>query len=130
MRSFSTLHLSTRSTLAVIFGRGDFAAMHQLAPVSASVWLFSLILTVLFLAANMLIALIVDHYAEVDQGGGRQASQSIIEQFWVMMGDWWWKSTYIYRRIHMFIYDRSSPLVQKFMHVFDPNEPRRLPVPY
>lgn len=130
LKRFSTINMAVRSTMAVIFGRGEFAAMYHLAPVSASIWLFCLIVSVLFLGANMLIALIVDHYSEVVSGPGKQASQSIVEQFWVMGGDWLWKTSYTYRIIHRFIYRRSSPAMQRFMHVFE-EEPKRVSqVPY
>uniref|UniRef100_A0A7S4UIF7 Polycystin cation channel PKD1/PKD2 domain-containing protein n=1 Tax=Alexandrium monilatum TaxID=311494 RepID=A0A7S4UIF7_9DINO len=124
--SVSSAH---RSTLAVLCGQADFAAMYDVAPLRATIWLVMFIVSVVFLVANMVVAILVDYYheAKVDSG---LAATGIFDQAYIFLKTCDWKLGYHYRTVHHFVYSRLSPSLRRFVR--EPSdEPKRTQfIPY
>merc|ERR550532_3069993 len=65
LEHWSTLEQAHMSTLAMAFGRGDLAEMLEVAPFQAAVWLFVFLVSCVYLAFNVVVAIMTDHSAEV-----------------------------------------------------------------
>merc|ERR1719215_391626 len=72
IEEWSTVNKAHMNTLAMFCGQGDFSAMYDLYPVSAVIWLGCFTIALVFIASNMLIAIMVDHFTDVkaDMGQG------------------------------------------------------------
>jgi hypothetical protein len=125
MQDWSTFRYAQRSTLAMLFGRGDFASMYNIAPVSAFVWLFTFVLAVAFILANMLIAIITDHHGEFQHASG-QADQHFLWQMYATLGDIVWHVAYEVRVVRRFL-ARKTNLAQSVRRLLDTkDEPIRV----
>mmetsp|Transcript_58253 Transcript_58253/g.109755 ORF Transcript_58253/g.109755 Transcript_58253/m.109755 type:complete len:786 (-) Transcript_58253:116-2473(-) len=109
---WSRVNKALQTTLAVPFGRLDYETMHNIAPFTALTWLFSFIVTIVFILLNMLLAIITDHYTGVwKQMGSR--GHDIIEQLMDMSGDACWMGAYICRVMYRVIRERMPPPIRR-----------------
>jgi hypothetical protein len=129
LKHWSNISSSNRTTLALLFGKGDFAAMSEIAPVSAIVWLIAFVICIVFLLANILVAIVVDHFKDQKRVAG-QAEQGLLEQTFTFMGDIGWRASYESRVVMKYL-KRKLPLkVSKFLPMV-PNEEKRVKrIPY
>lgn len=108
LKQWSTLVLANRSTLSVISGRGDFAAMQSISPVAAAVWLFLFVVTVVFILSNLILAIAVENFGHVRSSSG-QSNQGLIEQLGIIWSNWVWKVCYNVRTVYATFMSRASP---------------------
>jgi hypothetical protein len=62
LSAWSTLQQSAGSTVRMLMSNFDFEAMYEIAPISASLWFWLFILSMLFVFSNFLLAIIYDHW--------------------------------------------------------------------
>lgn len=62
LKAWSTLLRSVSTTFQALMGTFDFAAMHRIAPISATCWFWMFIVTMTLLLFNLLIAIMLEHY--------------------------------------------------------------------
>lgn len=128
LKEWSSINAAHRSSLAMISGMGDFASMYERFPVSASIWLFFFALTILFVASNMIFAIMIDHFAEVKQEVG-QAYTNFLTQSIMYVEDILWNAAYKGRRLSERIRQKLPEKLVIIWPYFD-EEPARAPVPY
>jgi len=129
LAAWSGLASAQWSTLAMLSGRGDFEAMYALFPIASTVWLFTFMVTVAFVLANMVISVLVFNHGEVQSDTG-QVAQDLVSQMWALWGDWVWKAAYELRMMYRFIRSKSPQVVQHWMPK-SRDEPERVSrVPY
>lgn len=100
-----------RTTLSMLFGHGDFPKMYKIAPVSATAWLFAFVVAIVFLLANMLLALVIDHYGDSVKVYGTHG-MSLIEQLSFFIRDASWTGGYWRRRAYALAH-YVSPLLRR-----------------
>jgi len=128
LTEWSTVNRSHRSALAMLSGLGDFAAMYELYPVAASVWLFTFAVAVIFVSSNMVMAIIVDHFGEVRADLG-QGEQDIVTQSRALVSDAVWTGSFHLRQIIRLLEEKIPKLKLVFPYLDD--EPVRVArVPY
>jgi hypothetical protein len=62
LRHWSTFSRSIGTSVRMIMGRYEFDTMYEVAPISASIWFWLFILSVMFVLSNFLLAIIYDHW--------------------------------------------------------------------
>lgn len=128
LEEWSTVDHAHRSTLAIFCGLGDFGAMYGLYPVSATCWLFSFAVTVIFIASNMIVAIMVDHFMDVRTDLG-QGEQTIWEQTWAGIGDMLWHAGFHARNLVRLLAEKV-PKVGALLPEMEPESARVPRVPY
>jgi hypothetical protein len=111
LEHWSTIEQAHMSTLAMAFGRGDLAEVLEVAPVQATIWLFVFLVSCVYLAFNVVVAIMTHHSAEVlaEQG---QAAQSLPHQALTTLRDWKWHVAYSARQLYRGVKARLPARVQ------------------
>jgi len=128
VEAWSSVHAAHISALMMLAGLGDFAPLYDVYPASAMVWLFLFAVALVFIGANMLLAILTGHYSEV-RGESALSGQSIFDQAYVLAGDTLWVSTYHLRRLAL-VLRAKVPKLCAVLPYFDPEEPRNRKIPY
>jgi len=128
LKDWSTVNNSHRAALGLLSGMGDFASMYDKYPAAALVWLFFFAVVIVFIANNMLFAIMVDHFAEVKLECG-QARQSLPAQALYLCQDWVWKGSFRVRNL-VRLAQGLVPRLAKITPYLDEEEPRVKRVPY
>lgn len=125
---WSRVQKALQSTLSVAFGRLNYHAIHNIAPYTAVVWLFSFIVSIVFILMNMLLAIIMDHYTGVWHEIGDRG-HDIVEQLRDMLGDACWTGAYLFRFVYRIVKSRTPSFCKKRLPNVKP-EQERMPIPY
>jgi len=128
LKEWSTVNLAHRSALGMWSGQGDFAAMYNLYPVSAVCWLFTFVLAIVFLASNMVLAVMVDHFTDIKAEVG-QGEQHIFQQAVLLFFDAYWKAGFQLRQFIRITKEKAPSVGAKLPYV-DDIETRVTEVPY
>jgi len=128
IREWSSVSLAHQSALAMISGLGDFASMYELYPLSATVWLFTFAMAVIFITFNMVLAIMVDHFRQVKTELG-QIDHNIFEQGLLLAGDFYFRVTLIGKRFVYFLRLQIPPLCH-VLPEFEESELRVGKIPY
>eukprot|EP00927_Polykrikos_kofoidii_P070983 TRINITY_DN67334_c0_g1_i1.p1 TRINITY_DN67334_c0_g1~~TRINITY_DN67334_c0_g1_i1.p1 ORF type:complete len:823 (-),score=97.25 TRINITY_DN67334_c0_g1_i1:463-2931(-) len=128
--AWSSFTYAMRSTFAVVFGNGDFTEMYDIMPIAATTWLFTFVLSVVFVLHNMMIAIIIDFHIEVQHECGGHEGVSLIAQMREFTSRVWWSLSYTLRVAYRFLkWKGPSFIMSKLPHVND--EPWRvLQIPF
>mmetsp|Transcript_60781 Transcript_60781/g.131833 ORF Transcript_60781/g.131833 Transcript_60781/m.131833 type:complete len:777 (-) Transcript_60781:22-2352(-) len=128
LQAWSSMSKAIRSTLSVLLGRGDFAEMYDLHPISATVWLVASIVLFVFLLTNMMLAIIVDHHIEVCTER-RQAGWSMWRQCKDSLDEAWWQGSYSFRVMYRQFHSQLSPAnAARWRRLDSETERRELPL--
>merc|ERR1719313_3308547 len=91
---WSTFVLSTTTSFRLLMGSSaDYLRLYTVAPAVAASWFWSYMLFVVMVMLNLLVALIIDQYAEVKRRMGEDG-QSIVEQLQETYSDFMWSMGY------------------------------------
>merc|ERR1719506_759466 len=124
---------SLHSSLAMAYGRVDFAPMYDIAPVSGLMWLFGYVVAMVMLSMNLVLAIIADHYGGVFHANNAgDKGYDLFGQLHAMFYELWWNFSYSFRNVYRILYDKWFPYGlqnSRFCPYFPPEE-RRMPVPY
>eukprot|EP00929_Paragymnodinium_shiwhaense_P108848 TRINITY_DN75193_c0_g1_i1.p1 TRINITY_DN75193_c0_g1~~TRINITY_DN75193_c0_g1_i1.p1 ORF type:complete len:822 (+),score=181.25 TRINITY_DN75193_c0_g1_i1:127-2592(+) len=130
LEEWSSFTKSMRTTISVVFGRGNYEEMYSIAPLSSMFWLFSFVFSMVFILQNLLLAIVIDYHVEVQSKSGGAEAESVIKQIKMMGTDFWWSISYSFRVVWRFAYARVPDYIRKRMHEF-PDEPARVAkIPY
>lgn len=124
---------SLHSSLAMAYGRVDFAPMYDIAPISGLMWLFGYVVAMVMLSMNLVLAIIADHYGDVFHANNAgDKGYDLFGQLHAMFYELWWKFSYSFRNVYRVLYEKFFPYGMqnsRFVPYFPPEE-KRMPVPY
>jgi len=63
LAAWSTLGGATNSTVRILLGAFDFEDLYAVAPVSATIWFWSFLLSVILVFMNLFLAIVIEHFA-------------------------------------------------------------------
>mmetsp|Transcript_67942 Transcript_67942/g.196711 ORF Transcript_67942/g.196711 Transcript_67942/m.196711 type:complete len:905 (+) Transcript_67942:3-2717(+) len=125
VREWSSVNESHRSALAMITGFGDWDQLYRLYPVSATVWLFAFTVVIVFIATNMILAIMSDAYSEVRRNQC-ESNLTIFQQTQDLFVDVVWAGLYKARKVVRRVRTRF-PATERWLPYLD-EEPERVKV--
>lgn len=128
LKEWSTINDSHRAALALLSGTGDWNAMYEEYPAAALLWLFCFAVVIVFISANMLLAIMVDHFREVREEYS-QVRQTLVTQAFLLVDDAWWKGSFNGRRF-LRLLQRRYAWTTKVTPYLDPELPRVKVIPW
>eukprot|EP00405_Crypthecodinium_cohnii_P036869 CAMPEP_0206539970 /NCGR_PEP_ID=MMETSP0325_2-20121206/8721_1 /ASSEMBLY_ACC=CAM_ASM_000347 /TAXON_ID=2866 /ORGANISM="Crypthecodinium cohnii, Strain Seligo" /LENGTH=995 /DNA_ID=CAMNT_0054037593 /DNA_START=87 /DNA_END=3074 /DNA_ORIENTATION=+ len=128
LEAWSSVNNSHRAALAILSGIGDFGEMYEVYPVAAIVWLFLFAVVIVFIASNMIFAIMVDHYGQVRKDNS-SASQTLLQQCRFLVEDVIWTGSFHIRR-GIRTMQEKWPRVTQVTPYIDPEEPRVSSIPF
>mmetsp|Transcript_73419 Transcript_73419/g.174950 ORF Transcript_73419/g.174950 Transcript_73419/m.174950 type:complete len:795 (+) Transcript_73419:101-2485(+) len=99
LQDWSTVYFALHSTLAMAYGRGDYAALYSIAPASAAIWLILYLVLFVFVMSNMLIAILSSYYGQV-KSSLEDKGLNILKQGYIIADDAVWNWSYQLRRAY------------------------------
>lgn len=127
LEEWSSVNKAHRSALAFLSGLGDFASMYDMYPVAAASWLLFFAVAVIFVASNMTMSILVDHFREVRTDLG-QGEQDIITQSRALVRDVVWIGSFHVRNLLKIVQEKvpKSKMVLPYLGD-EPNRVARVP---
>lgn len=118
-----------QTTIDAFFGRGDFAAMYEVSPMAASMWLFFFVGTYSFVVINVIIAILVEHFAVATRG--IEHGKTLPAQLYEIASDKLWTGAYMAKVLYGLLRERLPTKVQtRFVRQIDegPQRVKKVPI--
>jgi hypothetical protein len=129
---WSTIPRSLQSCLGMAWGRVDYQPLHDIAPISAAIWLSGYVISIVMISMNMLLAIIMDHYGGVFHANNAgDKGYDIFGQTKMMINEGVWNTLYVIRWLYRILYDLFPRKVRNFRFTpYFPEEQTRVQIPY
>jgi len=129
---WSSITKALQSSMAMAYGKVNFAPMHEIAPYSALIWLALYVISIVMLSMNMLLSIIADHYGGVfHENNAGDKGYDIFTQTYAMIYEAWWNSSYVARWVYRIVYQMFPKRVKGFRWTPQfPEEEVRRDIPY
>lgn len=129
---FATITKALQSSLAMAFGRVDYAPLYEIAPLSSAIWMAGYVLSLVMICLNMLLAIIMDHYGGVfHANNGGSKGFDLFGQLKQIFSEFLWYLGYVGRMMYRLIATKLPSKITKSraMPRF-PVEESRIEIPY
>jgi len=131
--SWSSPQKALQNSLAMAYGRVDFAPMYDVAPLGSLIWLFGYVLCMVMVSMNMVLSIISEHYGGIfHENNAGDKGYDLFGQLRAMFVEILWNLSYGFRSVWRILYVRWFPWkIQRWKYCpYFPEEERRLHIPY